>query len=66
MPSLEKCKLRAEWVKFDAHFSVLLLFQHEIIVDSKLPGGLVQASGVRRLTPVSGRLSGIPGDLGPL
>ena len=29
------------------------------------PGDLVQAPGTRRLTPVSGRLPGIPGNLGP-
>jgi len=40
--------------------------QHEIIVDSKLLGDLVQAPGGRRLTSVSGRLPGIPGELGPL
>jgi len=30
-----------------------LLFQHDIIVDSKLPGDLVQAPGTGSLTPVS-------------
>ena len=32
-------------------FCVLLLFQHEIIVDSKLLGDLVQPPGAGRLTP---------------
>jgi len=61
-PPRKKCKLHAEKVKFCA----LLLFQHEITVDSKLVGDLVQAPGAGRLTPVSGRLPGIPGDLGRL
>jgi len=60
-----KCKLHAENVKFGANFRVLLLFKLEIIVDSKLPGDLVQVPGAGKLTPVSGRLLGIPGDLRP-
>jgi len=66
MPLPGKCKLHAENVKFGANFRVLLLFKHEIIVDSKLPGDLVQVPGARKLTPVTGRLLRIPGDLRPL
>jgi len=62
----KKYKLRAEKVKFGAYFCVLLLFQCEIIVDSKLPGELVQASGAGKLTPVCRRLPAILEDLGPL
>jgi len=32
-PSPEKCTLRAEKLKFGAYFCVLLLFEHEIIVE---------------------------------
>jgi len=38
----KKYKLRAEKVKFGAYFCVLLLFQHEIIVDSKRLGDLLE------------------------
>ena len=51
-----KCKLHAQKVKFGAYFCVLLLLQHEIIVDSKLPGDVAQVPGAGRWTPVSGRL----------
>jgi len=61
----KKCKLHTEKIKIGAHFCVILLFRHEIIVDSKLPGDLVQAPRAGRLTPVSGRLPGVPRDLGP-
>ena len=43
-----------------------LNFERETIVDSKLRGDIVQATGAGRVTPVSGRLPGITGDLGPL
>jgi len=66
VPLPGKCKLHAEKVKFGAYFCMLLLFQCEIIVDSIHLRDLVQALGARRLTPVSGRLQGIPGDLGCL
>jgi len=62
----KKCKLHAEKVKFGSYFCVLLLFKHEIIVDSKLPGDLVHGQGARRLTHVSGRLLGIQEHLGSL
>jgi len=65
MPLPRKCKLHAEKVKFGANFCVLLLFKREIIVDSKLPGDLVRVPGAEKLTPVSGILLGIPGDLRP-
>ena len=55
-PSPEECILHAEKVKFGAYFCIFLSFQHEIIVDSKLPGDVAQALGAGRWTPVSGRL----------
>jgi len=46
----KKWKLYAIKVRFGAYVCVVLLFQHERIVDSILPGDLVQAPGAGRLT----------------
>jgi len=59
-----KMQITSRKGSFGAYFCVLLLFQHEIIVDLKLPGDFVQAPEAGRLTPVSGGLPGVPGNSG--